>query len=350
MKLNFKDKAVLFLGLLTATQAQASCLNPNGDSRLRTYCVAETLMGNAVTLGDAMLLDTLLKREGFAAGIGLPNPVERSTTQTFVSPVLDYNSNINSGNPNRPLILGGLTFTGDEANLRREGIVAGAAAGVNGRTVYGDGDYLDYALSASYAYSPQHSLRIARSSANLCSRNNIANQWYVDACGDATRLVRDLAAETNSGVSLSTAKLFSTGNGAYHSTSIGVRRNYAEAYQQNQLQLGWSTVRTRGAYTGFNFSFGEAVPNQLAQRRSVSATVGTTVFNRALTATASYSFADGGRLLGFERNDTIRSLTLNYAINANLSVTVGYRTVDSSIDYFSEREPVVSVQFAPIRF
>lgn len=341
---------MLHIALFSTTAAEASCLNPNADTRLRTYCAAETLVGNAVTLNDALLLDTLLKREGFAAGIGLANPVDTSTTKTFVSPVLDYNTNINGGNPIRPLVLGGLDFTGDENFLRREGVVVGLAAGVNGRTVYGNGDYLDYAMSARYAHSTQHSMGIARGSANVCSRNYIGNQWYMDACGEATRLVRDLAAETNSGLSLSTAKLFTIGNGAYHNTSVGVRRYYTEAYQQNQIQVGWNTVRNRGAYTGFNLSFGEAVPNQLAQRRSVRATVGTTVFDRALTATASYSYADGGRLLGFERSDTTRTLTFNYALNANLSVTVGYRTVDSSIDYFSEREPVVSVQFAPLRF
>jgi hypothetical protein len=342
--------AALVLGLLTTTQADASCLNPNADTRLRTYCVAETLAGKAITLSDALLVDTLLKREGFTGGIGLPNQVALSTTQTFVSPVLDYNTNINGGNPNRPLTLGTLTFTGEQENLRREGLVAGAAAGVNGRTIYGNSDYLDYAISASYAYSPQHSMGIARGSANVCSRNHVANQWYVDACGDTTRLVRDLAAETNSGVSISTAKLFTIGNDAFHSTSVGVRRYYAEQYQQNQIQLGWNTVRNAGAYTGFNFSFGEAVPNQLAQRRSMSATIGTTAFDRALTATAAYSYADGGRLLGFERNDTTRSFSINYALDANISVTVGYRTVDSTIDYFSEREPIVSVQFAPLRF
>jgi hypothetical protein len=342
---------VAFLsGLLTATTAQASCLNPNADTRLRTYCVAETLLGNADTLNDALLLDTLLKREGFAAGVGLPNRVEHSSTQTFVTPTVDYNSNINGGNPNRPLVLGGLEFTGDEEFLRKEGIVAGFGAGVNGRNIIGEGRYLDYGIAANYAYSPQHGLSIARANANVCSRNHIRNQWYVDACGDATRLMRDLAAENTAGLALSTAKLFSTGNGAYHSTSFGVRRHYAESYQQNQIQLGWSTVRHRGAYTSLNTAFGETVPNQLSLRRSVSATVGTTVFDRALTATVGYSYSDGGRLLGFERNDTTRSLTLNYALNANLSVTVGYRSVDSSIDYFSEQEPVVSVQCAPLRF
>ena len=343
-------KAALILGLPFATTAHASCLNPNADTRLRTFCVAETLVGNAVSLNDAVLLDTLLKRGGYAMGLGLPNQVPQSSTQTFITPTIDYNTNINGGNPNRPLVLGGLTFTGDEENLRRKGVVAGVGAGINGRSIFGEGRYLDYSMAANYAYSPQHSLSTARANANVCSRNHIANQWYVDACGDATRLVRDLAAENTAGLTLSTAKLFATGNGAYHSTSLGVRRHYAQSYQQNQLQLGWSTVRNRGAYTALNAAFGETVPNELALRRSVSATVGTTVFDRALTATVGYSYADGGRLLGFERNDTTRSINFSYGLTQNLSLNVGYRSVDSTIDYFSERAPVVSVQFAPLRF
>ena len=255
-----KSAQVAFiLGLFSSNAAEASCLNPNADTRLRTLCVAETLAGNAVTLNDALLLDTLLKREGFAAGIGLPNRVEQNSVQTFFTPTLDYNTNINGGNPNRPLVLGGLDFTGDENFLRKEGIVAGLAAGVNGRSIVGEGRYLDYSIAANYAYSPQHSLGIARGSANVCSRNHVGNQWYVDTCGDATRLVRDLAAENTAGLTLSTAKLFATGNGAYHSTSLGVRRHYAESYQQTQLQLGWSTVRNRGAYTALNAAFGETV-------------------------------------------------------------------------------------------
>jgi hypothetical protein len=42
------------LGLSELTHpALASCLNPNADSRLRTYCVSETLKGMRVGLGDA---------------------------------------------------------------------------------------------------------------------------------------------------------------------------------------------------------------------------------------------------------------------------------------------------------
>jgi len=70
----------ILIGQLIANAAQASCLNSNADTRLRTLCVAETLAGSAVTLNDALLLDTLLKREGYAAGIGLPTTLHATAT------------------------------------------------------------------------------------------------------------------------------------------------------------------------------------------------------------------------------------------------------------------------------
>ena len=350
MQQSYKFKAALFaVGLLFSTDAVASCFNENASTRLRSYCLTESLIGSSISLENANTLDVLLQREGYN-GFGIWQPVSSDWYNTFLAPEFYFSNNVNGGNPRRPLILGNLSFTGAEENYAKSGIVTGLNSGLNGRFLTGEGKYIDYTLAASYVYSPQHSLSIARGSANICSRNFIVNQWYIDACGDTTRLVRDLVAETNSGLSLSAAKLFGTGNGAFHSASFGVRRYYAEEYQQNQIQLGWNTVRNRGAYTSFNFSFGEAVPNHLAQRRSVSATLGTTVFDRALSATASYSYADGGKILGFERDEITRSITINYAITNSLSVNVGFREVDSSIDYFSEREPIVSLQFAPIRF
>jgi hypothetical protein len=134
-----KVYAATFAVFATAVEAQASCLNPNTDTRLRTYCVAETLVEKAVTLNDALLLDTLLKREGYAAGIGLPNNVTRNSYEPYITPILDYNTNINGGNPNRPLNLGTITFTGDDEYLKRESVVAGLGAGIGGRSILGEG-------------------------------------------------------------------------------------------------------------------------------------------------------------------------------------------------------------------
>ena len=95
----------------------AGCLNENTESRLANFCLVNSLNGKTIDLSTASIIDFNLKREGYAAGLGLPNRVERTSIQAYVTPTIDYNSNINGGNPNRPLVLGGLTFTGDEEFL-----------------------------------------------------------------------------------------------------------------------------------------------------------------------------------------------------------------------------------------
>ena len=346
-----KELAALTLGLLITMPLNASCLNPNADSRLRTFCVGETLKNRSVRLNDAQVLDMLLKREGYDRGLGFPEGVGRTAVQPFLAPLIDYNRNINAGNPNRPLVLGGLTFTGDKEKIRKTGVVAGIIAGISGRRIIGEGRYLDFALGASYAHSPKHDIGIARAFANICSRNHIANDWYVDGCANTTRINRELKNETQSSLQLSTTKLFSTSSTAHHAATVGVRRYFEHnSYAQNQLQLGLSTARSNSFYSSVNVSFGEAVTDTLAMRRSVSATVGTAVFDRALTATVGYSYADGGRLFGIERDDETLSASINYAVHPRVSVNIGYKRTNSSIDYFSEREPIIGIQLAPFRF
>lgn len=338
-------------GLLTSTVAHASCLNSNADSRLRAYCVAKTLEDRLVTRSDAQVLDVLLKREGYARGIGLPTQVEPTSLQPFVAPILDYNRNINAGNPNRPLVLGGLTFTGDEENLRKAGIVTGVGVGINGRHLYGEGRYLDFAIGASYAHSPKYDIGITRAFVNLCSRNHLQHNWYVDGCANSTRMNRDLANETKSNLKLSTSKLFSTSRTAHHAATVGIQRYFEhDSYRQNQLLLGWQAVRSEGFYSALNVSLGEAVSNTLAMRHNINATLGTVVFDRELTVSMNYSFSDGGALLGVERRDTTYSATINYAIHPRVNAVLGYKRTNSSIDYFNEREPIVGIQIAPLRF
>jgi hypothetical protein len=114
--------------------------------------------------------------------------------------------------------------------------------------------------------------------------------------------------------------------------------------------LGWSTARRRGLFTSINITFGEAVANQMAVRRSLQATIGTTMLGRALTASVSHSYSDGGALFGVGRYETARSINFSYAVTPNLSLNLGYRDVSSSISYFSEQNPVFSFQVSPIRF
>lgn len=330
--------------------AIASCLNPSTDSRLQTYCLVNSSKKQRIDLQTAQIVDYRLKQEGYERGLGLPGAVKQTSFSPYATPIVDYSSDINGGNPNRALVLGNLTFTGDETLLRKEGLVAGFGVGANGRHIYGEGRYLDYGLGVSYAHSPEHDIGIGRAFTNLHSKNHIRNHWYVDAYASTSKLQRDLADDISSTVGVDLVKLFASEQHSYHQATVGVRRFYDEDYKQNQLTFGLKNIHSNGLYTAVNVTVGEAVKNTLATRHSLSTTVGTSLFNKPISATYAYSFADGGKLLGIEREDTSQSLTISYAVHPRVNITIGYRDTDSSIGYFSESEPIVGVQFAPIRF
>lgn len=341
---------VSLLVLVFATKANATCVTSQADSRLQNYCLVNSVKGQRVNLRTAQLVDYRLKQEGYERGLGLPGTVRQTTFSPYATPTVDYSTDINGGNPNRPLVLGNLTFTGDETLLRKEGLVAGVGIGANGRHIYGEGKYVDYSLGVSYAHSPEHDIGIGRAFANLHSKNHIRNQWYVDAYASTSKLQRDLADDISSTVGVDLVKLFATEQRSYHQATVGVRRFYDEDYEQNQLTAGLQNIHSNGLYTAINVTVGEAVKNTLATSHSISATVGTSLFKKPLSATFSYSYANGDKLLGIEREDTIRSFAITYAVHPRISVTIGFRVTDSSISYFSESQPIVGVQFAPIRF
>lgn len=335
----------------SSVAASANCFSPIIESRLRTFCIAEALSDEILSNRNILFLDALLKHEGYAKGLGFPTQVQKTSKQTFIFPLLEYNTDINGGNPDRTLVLGGIPFIGDPALVRKEGAVAGIGAGVNGRHIYGEGRYLDFNAGASYKHSPDYGIGIAQAFAGLCSRNHISNHWYIDGCANTNRTVKDLTQETKSNLSLSTSKLFSTSSTTHHAATIGIQRYFEhDAYQQNQLQLGWQIVQSKGIYGAVNVVLGEPVDDKLATRRSVSATLGTTVNNKPLTANVSYSYADGANLFGVERSDKTVVATINYAVHPRFSITVGYKKTDSTIDYFNDEQPIVGVQMTPIRF
>ena len=342
---------VLFFLIFFVPQASyAGCIDNINDTRLATYCLINSLNGATIDLKTASYIDHSLKNEGFASGLGFNANVPVVTHKSYVVPILGYDSNINGGNADRPLVLNGLSLVGSEQNLKRAGVILGALAGLNGRSIYGEGRYLDYSVSVSYAHSTKHRIGVKRSAASVCSRNLLSDNWYIDGCGDSSRLVRDLAAETKSGMSFSAGKLFAFGRHGFHSTSIGIRRHFADDHTQSQVQLTWDTARPRGVYTSISASFGRPVKDTLAMQQSLVGTLGATVFKRALTATVAYSYASGGRLLGALRNDTSRAISVKYALTEKISLGIGYNSIDSSVDYFDENEPIFSIQFAPIRF
>ena len=330
--------------------ASAACYVDGASTRLSNYCALDKIQGARVDVRTAQLIDYKLKLEGSKQGLGFPTRVEPHSTSKAIYPILSYSNNINGGNSPEPLVLGNLTFEGDENLNRKEGIVAGLGVGLNGRYIHAEEKYLTYGANASYAYSPEHGIGISTTSANVCSVNHISNWWYVDACANTSRVRKDITDDTNSNISISGSKVFTSSENSYSQMNLGVNRYFASVYTQNQVVIGLDTIHANGVYSAFDVTFGEAVENQLATRFSVSAQVTAQVANKPLTLSASYARADGGMLLGVERSGNTVGISASYQVWKNLSASIGYRRTDSTIDYFDVSTPTFGIQFAAIQF
>jgi hypothetical protein len=124
----------------------------------------------ALSLRTVQVLDYRLKREGFSTGLGLKGRIKQTTFQPYLSPILKYSSNINGGNPEKPLVWGGNSFTGRPHLIKKKGVVIGAGIGTSGRSLYGRGKYINMNIDASYAHSPAHHIGIATLSASACAK------------------------------------------------------------------------------------------------------------------------------------------------------------------------------------
>ena len=336
--------------LMAASPAVGACYIDGVQNRLANLCALDKIEGDTIDLRTVQFIDYKLKLEGSSNGLGLPTRMAASTTSKSAYPILSYSDNINGGNSPEPLVLGNLSFDGEKELYRREGILAGGGAGFSGRYIHDEGRYLNYGVNASYAHSPKHGLGIATGSANVSSINHIRNWWFVDAHANTSRVRKDITDDTNSNLSIVTSKVFEPSDSVYSEVSFGVNRYFAKSYNQNQVLLGYKSIHANSVYSAFNLTVGDAVKNQLANRFVLSGQIVTQLANKLLKLSASYSQADGGILLGFERRDETYSISASYPLWRGLTASVGYRKTDSTIDYFDVSTPTFDIQFSSYNF
>ena len=342
----------LAFALFHASTVSASCLGLGGDERLQNYCLLSAIDGKAIDYRTAAMIDSRLRRAGSSTGLGVPRsvPFDSSSVSFSVRPVLRYEGNINGGNPAKPLVIGNLTFNGDEALYKTSGAVVGLGASLNGRAIYGEGRYINYSLDSSYALSPSDDDRIATTSANVCSINHIAKSWYIDVCANQSRIYKTISDSSSSNLKFIASHILSSATKEHSQVKFGFNRLFADNYTQNQLILGIDTLHPSGLFTGVEATFGEAVPEQLVTRMSLAGIARLQVAGKPLTLNASFSNATGGLLFGVDRDAKSASVSASYPIWRNFNVTMGYTKTDSTIDYFDLASPILGIEFVPIKF
>jgi hypothetical protein len=228
------------LSFLWASMAQANCLMfSNQNERLVNFCLLQSVTGKLLDERTASLVSQRLQREGYFGGLRSPS------VTTNILPTLSYSSNINGGNPNRNLIVGGLEFEGDPSLVAKEGLVVGADFSSAYRATYSEGQYLNANLSAGVSVSPEHSIGYTRLNWAACSRNKIRFASYVDICANASNLNRKLSIDQTESISLSLGHLSYRSNFGFNDLGYGFQRTFFSEYEQDQAFVSLDTIHEK---------------------------------------------------------------------------------------------------------
>ena len=343
--------AIAWVLVPLATAAAAySCNVIGASSRIVNYCLTKELSGKIVGIQQIQMLDYFHKREGYSSGLGLTGAIDKLTVQPYAFPVLDYSTNINGGNPDKPLELGTLTFAGDSDLLRKQGTIAGLGAGVKGRYILGEGQYFDFSANGTYTRSTVYNIGIAQHSLSVCSKNNVDQTWFADLCITSSRTKKEFTDVEGQTATLSFASLFESHGNSYHQVNVGLKRSFEHSFTQNHLVLELDNIHRNGLFSTLSLTIGETIPETLATKFRINTNIGTTIFEHYLSLDLSYSEARHGKILGFDQEEATSNFSIQYAVNPKFTLSLGYLNTDSNIDYFDRSEPSFGVQFSPIEF
>jgi len=319
--------------------ASASCLLFNENERLSNYCLLETVKGKVVDQNTAIIVSQKLKREGYFGGL------KNSEWSTRFYPDFDYSDNINGGNPNKPLILGGLEFEGDPELIKQEGFIGTLNFYGSNRATFGPGRYLQANISAAYSYSPKHKNGFSNANLSSCYKHKLTSTNALDFCASASHQNKEIIEDTNKSLSLSMSKLGFDNNIGFSEGQIGIIRLISDDYIQSQLAFSWDIIHKRNLYSAISLRFGNPVELKTALNYGIDFNISRIINSRKFSLSFSHELNDGGMLFGENRSDITNKISMVSNLNENTKIKLSYISTDSSIDYFDQSYPNLKLTF-----
>ena len=327
------------LSFLITSAASASCLVFNENERLSNFCLLESVKGKIIDKNTAALVTQKLKREGYFGGL------KKSDWSTSFYPVFDYSNDINGGNPNKPLVLGGMVFDGDPELIRQEGVIATLNLRASNRSTLGSGKYFQTNVSGSYSFSPEHKNGFSNASINACYKNKITSQNSLDICASASNQKKEISESNNKSLSLALSNLSFNNDVGFSEGQIRVKRIGNDSYIQNQLAISLDTIHKQKFFSTLRLRKGEPVDSQIALNYGLDLSLSRIIKNRKYSLSIGQEYRDGGMLLGVDRSDLANTISLNAMINANTRIRVGYTSNNSTIDYYDQSYPSINLTY-----
>ena len=337
LRINLIVFILSFTTFIGATSAKANCLMFGENERLSNYCLLESITGKVIDKNTAIIVSQTLMQEGYFGGLKTP------ATTYNVYPDIAYSNNINGGNPDKPLIVGNLAFEGEPDLVAKEGAVLSLNLRSSARSTYGEGRYVNAFVSGAFFISPKHNLTYTNVKLGICSKNRVTGNIYFDACAVEGTQKKDITKSTDKSVTASVSILSTLDGLGFVEGKIGVTHLATDDYSQNQVFLSLDTIHHKNLYSSLAIKFGEALPEQLAMKRGINLTLSSIFSGRKYSLGLAHEENNGGMLLGVSRSDKTYKASITTNISAATQISAGLTKVESSIDYFNQVYPNISL-------
>ena len=339
----FRAVFKVFITLSAKICASLLCLSTaSADiSRLDTFNYLMTSQKRPLVASEFVKLHKGLAR------IGYGNSSSKSYFYDFsISPNFRYETNVNGGNPNKPLQLGRAVFLGDPELAKISSTVMDINGLFNMRFITTPGSYLSLNTHLQHTQSLETHHTANASSIGGCYYQLIATWKYFDFCNSYSSSEKEITQNKQQISSIALTNIYETSENNSLMISIGSTLQHQQNFEQNQYFFRINSIGYSGYNPSLGVTLGEPKTGELVLRESISGSLLLPIMQSSkVKLSAEISNFSGGKILGFNRNEQKLKFQFDVPITQKMSVAIGYFKNDSNIDYFDNEGPLLSVTF-----
>lgn len=342
----FWQRSLLIFALMAfcgaATQSIA-CSGPTSDEIMSLRCNLEFVAGKVINQNEVEILNSKLRRNGYLPLDGSFKPTYHTTNIT-ITPVINYEPNINGGNPARNLVVGGLEFISDPEHFKVAGLTGGLKFQVDGRYAKPGGLVVDVKTQSSRQRAIDFpNFSILDQTVSLCFRTQLSSWNLSRICQEYLYLKKDLSSATFNNTSVG-QYVYSTSKNTTFLNSLEFVHERG-GYNFDSVNLTHRTIDFNGTGYMANATWKRSRTLSGVRERKVGITSSLDfhVFKEIGLENTEITHQP---FLGIERKDSSWTVTTRLQVMNNAAFRLGYTKLNSTIDYFDDEYPFASLHLS----
>lgn len=251
-----------------------------------------------------------------------------------LSPVLEYDTNINGGTPGGYIRLGNFKFTLTEASTAKAGVVVGVAPSASLRLSLAPGRVIEAMASGQIARAPQHDLMRRSYALRLCGAQHLGRSDWLDLCLGRRGVRRILSEADESHASMGFSRLFATRYGL-HEASIRLERVETQGFGKNSLDFGITHAAARVGIVDWRIELGQYIAGEHTRLAGVSLSLTRPILGQQTSVFAAGAREAGAEFFGTPREDQVFRMGLSRRITDRVSLSLSAEDRRSTLENYN---------------